>query len=1097
VSPISSRQLLQHMEVGGSSGLFVLGSLERRVTLYSQQVRALNLAWSLFTEHRLKKGDRVLVVGGGGAGLTFAAGAARLGAKVSVLERGSGVLSTFQGNHTRWLHPHIYDWPQEGAEQEDAGLPLMNWQAGSAGDVASHLQKEWAVIEREHGIQVWTQVSDIQRALGRGPPHDFTWNAPGFQHGQFEVVVFAVGFGPERQLEGVASPLYWKDDDLHQAESGSHILVSGIGDGGLVDLFRSRFQNFRHEHFVQEWLSDLDLKATREALLAIGREVQQQRLSGHELYRRYQEVPVPPELDQRMRQKLRAGVRVELNGMEAHPLGGQACVLNLFIASRLLVVGEIPYHRGALQVSPAGRRYEVTVGHGKPRNFDRVIVRHGPQSTLEQHFSGHEQHLEQLRARNELDQTRERLWEGNGFAVARPTATGRAPERSSPLPQGIEVFGRHAEVERLVHAILDANPGATAVLGPPGVGKTTVTRAALQDRRVVERFLKCRHFVRLDGAVTADSLIASTAQVLGLAPGEASADQVTEALAQAPALLVLDNAETPLQGDSRATEDFLQRLSQISGLALVLSIRGLLQPHLHHANPPILVPPLKPEEAGDLFCSIAHNVARDHPQLPRLLEAMGYLPLAVVLLAHAAQGASLELTLERWDQERAALLSRGKDRDSDLATSMEVSLTSPLMTEEACRLLSTLALLPAGVASRDRASVLQAGAGALSTLQKAALAYEENGRWRILPPIREYLLQKRPPTPEDRKRVTGFYFQLARQHGPEVGMDTGHASLALLDPEYTNIETLLQAELHSPEPTPALEVLLRLNNFLRFSGHGSLSLLEKACAIAEASASQHLYAQVLRRTAQLALRLSRHERARALFTRALPLFEQLGDLYEQAQCIRGLASIALDQTRLDEAQERFERAATLFEQEGREGATRSMGNCVHGLGKVAYARGHYEESRKHFERALGLFEHPPHAMGKAHCLRSLGDLALTAQQFNEARQLFTQAKELFDEAGELRGGAHCLRSLGDTALLCARLDEAQERYEQALPVLRRVGSLRGEANCHKGLGTVALRRSQQAEAVGFFKQALAGFKEVNDVANVAECQRLLNAASPP
>ena len=56
-------------------GLYLLGSLERGVTVYSQQVRAHNLVWALWElqpERRPKLGS-VAVVGGGVAGLTVAA----------------------------------------------------------------------------------------------------------------------------------------------------------------------------------------------------------------------------------------------------------------------------------------------------------------------------------------------------------------------------------------------------------------------------------------------------------------------------------------------------------------------------------------------------------------------------------------------------------------------------------------------------------------------------------------------------------------------------------------------------------------------------------------------------------------------------------------------------------------------------------------------------------------------------------------------------------------------------------------------------------------------------------------------------------------
>src|SRR5689334_6768797 len=91
--PLGSIDILKHMVVPGEDGLYVIGCFERRITLYSQQVRALNLIWALADQGKLKNGTSVLVIGAGAAGLTAAAGAAKLGAKVKVLERTPQILS--------------------------------------------------------------------------------------------------------------------------------------------------------------------------------------------------------------------------------------------------------------------------------------------------------------------------------------------------------------------------------------------------------------------------------------------------------------------------------------------------------------------------------------------------------------------------------------------------------------------------------------------------------------------------------------------------------------------------------------------------------------------------------------------------------------------------------------------------------------------------------------------------------------------------------------------------------------------------------------------------------------------------------------------
>lgn len=48
--------VLQHMRVPGERAVYVLGSFERRITLYSQQVRALNLVYALTAAGHLAAG---------------------------------------------------------------------------------------------------------------------------------------------------------------------------------------------------------------------------------------------------------------------------------------------------------------------------------------------------------------------------------------------------------------------------------------------------------------------------------------------------------------------------------------------------------------------------------------------------------------------------------------------------------------------------------------------------------------------------------------------------------------------------------------------------------------------------------------------------------------------------------------------------------------------------------------------------------------------------------------------------------------------------------------------------------------------------------
>ena len=143
------------------------------VTVYSQQVRALEFIWALDSAGSIEA-KRVVVVGGGIAGVTASAAAILLGAHVTLLERGEEFF-TFSGLLHRYLHPRIYEWPHGNARRAGAGLPILNWTVGTASDVATRILADYHRIrlclrdrykdedgERKNFLSENTNVRDIR-----------------------------------------------------------------------------------------------------------------------------------------------------------------------------------------------------------------------------------------------------------------------------------------------------------------------------------------------------------------------------------------------------------------------------------------------------------------------------------------------------------------------------------------------------------------------------------------------------------------------------------------------------------------------------------------------------------------------------------------------------------------------------------------------------------------------------------------------------------------------------------------------------------------------------------------------------------------------
>lgn len=112
--------------------LFVIGCYDRRITFYSQQVRALSLAHALKDLGYLNANPRIAVIGGGAAGVSAAAAVALVSNSNVILFETAGELLSLQSTTARRrLDPHIYDWPAHDATDPIADLPILDWESGT------------------------------------------------------------------------------------------------------------------------------------------------------------------------------------------------------------------------------------------------------------------------------------------------------------------------------------------------------------------------------------------------------------------------------------------------------------------------------------------------------------------------------------------------------------------------------------------------------------------------------------------------------------------------------------------------------------------------------------------------------------------------------------------------------------------------------------------------------------------------------------------------------------------------------------------------------------------------------------------------------
>jgi tetratricopeptide (TPR) repeat protein len=649
------------------------------------------------------------------------------------------------------------------------------------------------------------------------------------------------------------------------------------------------------------------------------------------------------------------------------------------------------------------------------------------------------------------------------------------------LPAAPDLVGRNDEVAALVQAWLGMPPEPVAVLGAPGIGKSTICLAALHDGQVAERFGDRRWFIRCDGATSAAALLSGLATELGVTgdgPGSVT-DQVYAALGAGLGVVVLDNFETPWAADPLSVEELLRTIAAVPQVGLAVSSRGTGRPAGPRWRDFAMISPLPLAEARRLFVAVAGPGFAADPRLDELLGELDGVALAVELMAYAAQGQDdLAEVAARWRAERTAMLARmgGTSRELSVPVSVEASVTSPLMTAPAARLLSLLGVLPDGIARQDLAELLpDGGLGAADVLRKLGLAFGEGDRLRTLAPVREHVAARHPPEPGDLDRLVGHYAQLSYVIGREVGGSGGARAATRLQAETGNIAAMLERAAADSRTGDLADAICGLVEYWRLTGFGQPALVKVAeCAInAHGSAPQQ--AKTWEALGDLALARSDYDGAQARYEQALPLYQRSEDVLGKANCIYSLGDVALRRSDYDGAQAQYEQALPLYQRsENVHGET----NCIYKLGDVALHRSDYDGAQARYEQALPLYQRSENVLGEANCIYRLGEVALRRSDYDGAQARYEQALPLYQRAGSVLGEASCVKGLGNLALRRSDYDGAQARYEQALPLYQRVGSVAAEANCNNSLGEVALRRSDYDGAQARYEQALLLYQAI-------------------
>lgn len=225
--------------------IFVIGGTsERRVTMYSQQCRALNMVAALETVYGAGlKEKRVGIAGAGAAGMTAAAALRALGVKsVTLYDAAAAPIHPQRASFTRFLHPRLFHWPEAGWDDDDADLPIGGWHAAYADTVRAEILSTCGDLQ----IQYCTTVDDITASNDEAQMHVRELESRESTAKPYDVVLVATGFPSEQPPDGIAGGSYWHAIEGLETTTGE-IHIVGDGDGALTEVLMLFIDRLGHE----------------------------------------------------------------------------------------------------------------------------------------------------------------------------------------------------------------------------------------------------------------------------------------------------------------------------------------------------------------------------------------------------------------------------------------------------------------------------------------------------------------------------------------------------------------------------------------------------------------------------------------------------------------------------------------------------------------------------------------------------------------------------------------------------------------------------------------------------------------------------------
>ena len=577
-------------------------------------------------------------------------------------------------------------------------------------------------------------------------------------------------------------------------------------------------------------------------------------------------------------------------------------------------------------------------------------------------------------------------YRGDPVLYSYSTDAGEVPP---PAPRAC--FGRDELVRRIIGLAENLSP--IALIGPGGIGKTSIALTVLHHDRIKERFGDNRRFIRCDQFTASCSNLRRLSKVIGAGvknPKDLS--PLRPFLISKEMLIVLDNAESILDPQGASEQDInavVEELSHFNNICLCITSRITTVPPDCET---LKIPTLPMEAARDAFYRI-YKCDGQSDLVHSILKQLDFHPLSITLLAtvgHQNQWDSNRLARE-WGQRQTGALQTGYKKS--LARTIELSLASPMFRDlgpDARGLLEVIAFFPQGIDENNLDWLFPAISNRTTifdTFCVLTLTHRADGFITMLAPLRDYLHTQDPVS-------SPFICATKDRYFTRMSIKFDRSSPAFRESRWivtedVNVEHLLDvltsvdanadevwsacfdfmSHLYSHKPRHTvlsqkiedlpddhhhkhrcLFVLSQLSTSVGNQVERE-RLLNKTLKLVRERGDDDWVARTLRELVDTNRLLGQCKEGIRQAREALEIYRRLGNTVDQAKCLNFLAFLLYEDKQSDAAEEAAFQVINLIPAGGQEFLSCE---CQRLLGNVYRSKGEKEKSTHHFEAALAI-----------------------------------------------------------------------------------------------------------------------------------------------